>query len=106
MTLTIANEEAQMLEKDTNELEIVKSINNSKNSIAPGIDRIPYEFYKFWMKKYKQYRGNEDNPTVKKVKSITRILLKVYNEIENDDLHNDNFVLGTITLLYKKKDRQ
>jgi len=32
--------------------------------------------------------------------------LKVYNEIENNDLHNDNFVLGTMTLLYKKKDRQ
>jgi len=30
----------------------------------------------------------------------------VYNEIENDDLHNDNFVLGIMTLLYKKKNRQ
>ena len=106
VTLTIGNKEAQMLEKETNELEIVKSIKDSKNGIASEIDEILYEFYKFWMKKYKQYRSNEDNPAVKKVKSITQILLKVYNEIENNDLHNDNFVLGTMTLLYKKKDRQ
>jgi len=32
--------------------------------------------------------------------------MKVYNKTENDDLHNNNFVLGTMTLLYKKKDRQ
>ena len=106
VTLTIGNKEAQMLEKETNKLEIVKSIKDSKNGIASEIDEILYEFYKFWMKKYKQYRSNEDNPAVKKVKSITQILLKVYNEIENNDLHNDNFVLGTMTLLYKKKDRQ
>jgi len=70
VTLTIGNEEAQMLEKETNELEIVKLIKDSKNSTASGIDRIPYEFYKFWMKKYEQYRDNKDNPAVKK-ESIT-----------------------------------
>lgn len=48
----------------------------------------------------------KDNPTVKKVESITQILRKVYNEIENNNLYNDNFVLGMMTLLYKKKDRQ
>jgi len=36
-----------MLEKDTNELEIIKAINNSKNSIASGIDGIPYKVYRF-----------------------------------------------------------
>ena len=106
MTSTVGNKEAQILEKDTNELEIAKAINDSKNNTAPGIDGIPYEFYKFWLKKHEQYKGNEDNPTVKKVESITWILRKVYNEIENDNLYNDNFVLGTMTLLYKKKDRQ
>ena len=70
VTLITGNEEAQMLEKNTNELEIIKAINDSKNGTAPGIDRIPYEFYKFLMKEYEQYRGNEDNPTVKKVESI------------------------------------
>ena len=28
--------------------------------------------------------------------------MKVYNEIENDDLYNDNFVLGAMTLLITK----
>jgi len=106
VTLTIGNKEAQILEKDTSELEIAKAINDSKNGTAPGIDGILYEFYKFWLKKHEQYKGNEDNPTVKKVESIAWILQKVYYEIENNDLYNNNFVLGMITLLYKKKDRQ
>ena len=106
VTSTIENKEAQILEKDTNKLEIAKAINDSKNNTAPRIDGILYEFYKFWSKKYEQYKGNEDNSTVKRVESITQILWKVYNEIENDNLYNDNFVLETMTLLYKKKDRQ
>jgi len=36
-----------MLEKDTNELEIIKAINNSKNSIASRIDEILYKVYRF-----------------------------------------------------------
>jgi len=106
VTQTISNREAQMLEKDTNEIEIAKAIDDSKNGTVSGVNRIPYKFYKFWQKKYEQYRGSEDDPKVKKVKSIAQILMKVYNEIENDDLYNDNFVLGAMTLLYKKKDRQ
>ena len=47
MTLTIGNKEAQILEKNTSELEIEKVINDSKNGTAPGIDGILYEFYKF-----------------------------------------------------------
>jgi len=106
VTSTVGNKEAQILERDTNELEITKAINDSKNGTAPGIDEIPYEFYKFWLKKHEQYKGNENNPVVKKVESITQILRKVYNETENNDLYNDNFILGTMTLLYKKKDKQ
>jgi len=106
ITKTITNREVQMLEKDTNEIEIAKAIDDSKNGIAPAVNGIPYEFYKFWQKKYEQYRGSEDDPKVKKVKSIAQILMKVSNEIEDDNLYNDNFVLGAMTLLYKKKDRQ
>jgi len=106
VTKTIGNRETQMLEKDTNEIEVTKAIDNSKNSTVPRIDRILYKFYKFWQNKYEQYRGSEDNPAVKEVKSIAQILMKVYNEIENNDLHNNSFVLGAMTLLYKKKDRQ
>jgi len=47
VTLTIGNKEAQILEKNTSELEIEKVINDSKNGTAPGIDGILYEFYKF-----------------------------------------------------------
>ena len=69
VNLTIENKEAQILEKDTSELEIAKAINNSKNGTAPRIDGIPYEFYKFWLKKHEQYKENKDNPAVKKVES-------------------------------------
>jgi len=40
------------------------------------------------------------------VKSITEILVKVYNEIKNKGLYNNNFVLGAMNLLYKKKNKQ
>jgi len=106
VTKTIGDRETQILEKDTNETEVTKVIDNSKNGTAPRINRIPYKFYKFWQKKYEKYRGSKDNPVVKEVKSIAQILIKVYNKIENNDLHNDSFVLGAMTLLYKKKDRQ
>lgn len=59
MTSTVGNKEAQILEKDTNELEIAKAINDSKNDTAPGIDGIPYEFYKFWLKKHEQYKERQ-----------------------------------------------
>jgi len=47
VTLTIGNKEAQILEKDTSELEIAKAINDSKNGIAPGIDGILYDSTNF-----------------------------------------------------------
>jgi len=106
VTQTIDEKDTQLLEKDTNEIEVTKAINDSKHSTALGIDGIPYEFYKFWQKKYEQYKGHEDDPTIKEVKSIAQILMRVYNKIENNNLYNNNFVLGTMTLLYKKKDRQ
>lgn len=106
MTRLIENDNAYRLEENTNEAEVSKAIKDSKKKTMPGIDRIPYEFYKFWMMKYEKYKDREDNPKEKEVKSIAQILVKVYNEIENEDLYNDNFVLGTMNLLYKKKDKQ
>jgi len=103
VTQSIDDNNTQMLEKDTIEKEVKKAIGDSKNNTVPGIDRIPYKFYKFWQRKYKKYKGKEDDLTVKEVKNIAKILTKVYNKIENEDLYNDNFVLGAINLLYKKR---
>ena len=36
---------------------------------------------------------------------IAKILKEVYNEIENIGLKNQNFILGTMFLLYKKKEK-
>ena len=107
-TVTQSTEEDDilMLEKNTTAAEVRKAIKSCKNGTAPGIDGIPYEFFKFWLKKYEEYKDKESDPTVKEVKDIAEILVKVYNEIENEELYNDNFVLGTMNLLYKKKDRQ
>ena len=106
VTQSIDDNDSKMLEKDTIKREVEKAISDSKNGTVLGIDRIPYKFYKFWQKKYKKYKGREDDPTVKEVKSIAQILVKVYNEIRNKDLYNDDFVLKAMNLLYKKKDRQ
>jgi len=95
-----------MLEKNTTTIEVKNAIKSSKNGTAPGIDGISYKFFKFWLKKYEEYKDKENDSTVKKVKDITEILVRVYNEIENEELYNDNFVLGTMNLLYKKKNKQ
>ena len=106
MTQFIEEHNVRMLERDTVAIEVKRVIKSSKNRIAPGIDGIPYEFYKFWLRKYKEYKNKENDPAVKEVKDITEILVKVYDEIENKELYNDNFVLRTMNLLYKKKNRQ
>ena len=106
VTQLIGEDDAQMLGKNTSETEVKKVIKMSKNKTAPEIDRISYELYKFWMRKYEDYKEKKNDPKIKEVKSITEILTRVYNGIEEEELYNDNFVLSTINLLYKKKDRQ
>jgi len=106
ITQFIEENNIQILERNTTTAEVKKAIRNSKNSITPEINRILYKFYKFWLRKYKDYKDRNNNPAVKKVKDITEMLAKVYNEIENKELYNNNFVLETMNLLYKKKNRQ
>jgi len=106
VTQSIEEDNMQMLEKNTTTVEVKKAIKNNKNGTAPGINEISYEFFKFWLKKYEEYKDKENDPTIKEVKDITKIFAKVYNEIENEKLYNDNFVLETMNLLHKKKNRQ
>lgn len=77
--------------------EIRKALKESENAVAPGTDGIPAELYKIWSTPKK----DEDF-------SVTNMLTKVFNEIEDEGLvENSNFNEGSMFLLFKKgeKDR-
>jgi len=58
------------------------------------------------MKEYEDYKDREGSKNPKKpTVNITKILKEVYNEIENTGIKNQNFILGTMFLLYKKKEK-
>jgi len=94
ITNKLKTDDQEKLDKQIDEYEIKKAIKASQNGKASGIDRIPYEFYKD-----REGSRNPKKPTA----NITRILKEVYNEIENIGLKNQNFILRTMFLLYKKK---
>jgi len=59
------------------------------------------------MKEYEDYKDREESKNPKKpTMDITKILKEVYNEIENIGVKNQNFILGTMFLLYKKKEKR
>jgi len=106
ITNKLKTDDQEKLDKQTDEHEIRKAIKASQNGKAPGIDGIPYEFYKIWMKEYEDYKDKKGSKNPKKpTADITKILKEVYNEIENIGLKNQNFILGTIFHLYKKKEK-
>jgi len=99
-------DDQEKLDKQTDEYKIKKAIKASQNGKAPRIDGIPYEFYKVWMKEHKDYKDREGSKNPKRpTTDITKILKKVYNEIENIGLKNQNFILGMMFLLYKKREK-
>jgi len=106
ITNKLKTDDQEKLDRQTDEYEIRKAIKASQNGKAPGINGIPYEFYKIWMKEHKDYKDKEGSKNPKKpTADITKILKEVYNKIENIGLKNQNFILGTMFLLYKKKEK-
>jgi len=106
ITNKLKTDNQEKLNKQTDEYEIRKAIKASQNGKAPGIDGIPYEFYKVWMKEHKDYKDREGSKNPKRpTADIIKILREVYNEIENIGLKKQNFILGTMFLLYKKKEK-
>ena len=106
ITNKLETDDQEKLDKQTDKYEIKKAIKASQNSKAPGVDGILYEFYKVWIKEHEDYKDREGSKNPKRpTADITKILKEVYNEIENIGLKNQNFILGTMFLLCKKKEK-
>jgi hypothetical protein len=75
--------------------EIKKALRDSDNAVAPGADGIPTELYKLW-----------STPKKDENFSIPNMLVKVFNEIEDEGLiEQSSFNEGAMFLLFKKGDR-
>ena len=100
-----STQEKEYLKKKTSYNEIKESIKRAPNGSSPGIDGIPYEFYKQLMKE-----NEKDN----ELPDIIGILHMVIEEIEKIGLRKINaegkndkkeFTDGIMHLLFKKKEK-
>jgi len=58
------------------------------------------------MKEYKDYKDKERSRNPKKpTANIVKILKEIYNKVEEKGLKDQNFILGTMFLLYKEKQK-
>ena len=111
---TLSEEQKNFLANDIDIVEVEKSLKESNNGSSPGIDGIPYEFYKAFKlprmteTEREEYENTkpEDRPT-----DIIKTLTLVFQDIEHRGIMNIkekepekfNFNDGVMTLLYKKK---
>jgi len=106
ITNKLREEDQHKLKQPTDEYEIKKAIRESQNGKAPRFDEIPYKFYKEWIKEYEDFKDSKGSRTPKKpTANIAKILKEIYNEIEEEGLKDQNFILGTMLFLYKKKEK-
>lgn len=97
LTTKLNEDQKTMFEEDVTYSELRKSLKACQNSKAPGIDGIPYEFYKKWT----EYNDDDDDEI-----NILSILQTVYKDIEENGVKNHDWTRGVMCLLYKKKDKR
>ncbi|KIK33608.1 hypothetical protein CY34DRAFT_27876, partial [Suillus luteus UH-Slu-Lm8-n1] len=93
----------QELEKPLTKTNIDEVLRLLPNRKAPGIDGMPYEFWKWLQEKSKAIpkKHGEDSPF-----DLTDCLTAVFNNIEKHGVLNDSgFAEGLLHPLYKKNDR-
>ena len=98
LTRELKPNQKQMLAERITEKQIKEALKATSNGTTPGIDGIPYEFYKSW-------RVPENDDERKDNPDITKILWMVFNDIEEQGLQVPTFSDGIMYLLYKKKSK-
>jgi ribonuclease HI len=96
VNVKLSEKSKKIMSEPTKEEEINVALRKSENNKAPGKDGIPYEFYKMWLSKKEE---KEEIP------DISSILEKIYNNIEEKGILNEEFSEGAMCLLYKKKEK-
>lgn len=81
---------------------VEKAIKQAAPGKAPGVDSLPYEFYKHWLAELKKPR-DKDKPAAP---NIRWILMKVWNTTRKSESIDERYALGQMYLMFKKKDRQ
>jgi ribonuclease HI len=90
----ITQEQSKAFEEGITRVQLAEALKLSKNGKSPGADGIPYELYK------KLSKDEEDEVDVKE------ILYQVFKDQEQYGITQESFLEGTMSLLYKKKDKR
>lgn len=94
--------DSRNLAEEVKEDEVRNALRLSKNQSAPGLDGIPYEFYKQLNEQFK-----EDTKKKRKAFDILNMLTRVFQHLEkHGPSDTSKFTDGWMNPIYKKKDRE
>lgn len=101
-------EQIKALKKETTKENILAALKKAKNGTSPGLDGIPYKYYK------KVNARLDKNPQDEKIPDIGKMLYLLINDIEQRGIikmdkdikqGKSDFTDSLMYLLYKKKDK-
>jgi hypothetical protein len=103
----LTDNQKEMLEAKTTQDEIEDALSIAPNGTTPGIDGIPYKFYKSW-------KTPETEEEQKTEPDMAKMLHLVYEDIEKRGLQSQQtggkrkkeFTDGVMYLLFKKTDKE
>jgi predicted nucleic acid-binding Zn-ribbon protein len=93
----ISAEDRELLEQLTTYDDLEKALASALNDTAPGLDGIPWEFYKH----FHQRANNKEN-----LPDILNIIKQLLNYLEETGNIDKEFTHGQMALVYKKGDKR
>ncbi|KAL1761248.1 Endonuclease/exonuclease/phosphatase, partial [Schizophyllum commune] len=98
----ITDEQAEEMAADFEYEEVLTALKFSKNGSSPGIDGIPYEFWKVLNERAIQDSRQEDKP----VFDVAMLLLEAFADVKSHGISEKSaFTEGWMCPLYKKGER-
>jgi exonuclease III len=99
----LSPDEVNMFEQTTTLGELCDALKASNNGTAPGLDGIPYEFYKSFQEEAEKHKGSEDQHNIPSIMEMYHV---VVGDMEQWGIQIPDFTKGLMYLLYKKKDKR
>ncbi|KAL1750259.1 hypothetical protein FB107DRAFT_224186 [Schizophyllum commune] len=98
----VTEDQAAALEQPISYEEIDTALRFAKNKSAPGLDGIPYEFWKVVHARFKEDSRHDDRETF----DVIYLLLEAYRDIQYNGLSEaSGFADGWMCPLYKKNEK-